>query len=498
MCTRYPPRRSPMIPLIRFSCPGCSASIDAPLDAAGRPAECPDCGAEITIPSRRPAPPPPARGTPAPVRTPPAPRYDLPPVEDDGDDVIEARRRQLRARSRLRLTALILFVGLSISVLFGVVVVLAVKSNRRAEVETAKAAPREQEPSPHPVTRSIPRRPRSDPPLPSRPLPPGAVRPGVPEPADRPGVPGRPEPEPEAVAPKPLFPNPQFGQPVPAQPPFLLPAPGAVPPPNPFNGGPNVPKPAKKPDPAPVDPAKDRENKENLARVAKNLRSKDPKVRLKAAEECGSLGEAAALLSKELCDVVLDPNQQVALAAFTALESVRPDLYKPLALLLIDKADYNREVGAEKLGKLGVDGKPAAAILVNVLRQSVSAQYPQVTRVDLQVYAALRKIGADDPDTIKAMKLLAGPANSSTRHRYQAIGFLAQWAGNEEERRTELLPLVKAGFDNADTLIACITLAGAYGELSRELLPTLKKFKLSSDAAIREAATKAVAAIEAK
>jgi hypothetical protein len=67
-----------MIPLIRFSCPGCSASIDAPLDAAGRVAECPDCGAEFTIPSQRPTPPPPARGTPAPVRTPPAPRYDLP------------------------------------------------------------------------------------------------------------------------------------------------------------------------------------------------------------------------------------------------------------------------------------------------------------------------------------------------------------------------------------------------------------------------------------
>jgi hypothetical protein len=415
--------------------------------------------------------------------------------------MIEARRRQLRARSRLRLTALILFVGLSISVLFGVGVVLAVKSNRRAEVETAKVAPREQaapkEQSPHPATRSVPRRPRSDPPLPTRPLPPGVVRPGVPEPADRQGVPGRPEPEPEAIAPKPLFPNPVFGQPVPVQPPFLQPATGAVPL-NPFDGGLNIPKPAKKPGPAPVDPAKDRENKENLARVAKNLKSKDPKVRLKAAEECGSLGEAAAPLSKELCDVVLDPNQQVALAAFTALESVRPDLYKPLALLLIDKDRYNREAGAMRLGKLGEDGKPATAILVNVLKQSVSVQVPQLMPVDLQVYAALGKIGADDPDTVKAMKLLAGPANSSTRHRYQAIGFLAQWADKDEERRKEVLPLVKAGFDNADTLIACITLAGAYGELSKELLPTLKKFKLSGDAAIREAATKAVAAIETR
>jgi hypothetical protein len=95
-------------------------------------------------------------------------------------------------------------------------------------------------------------------------------------------------------------------------------------------------------------------------------------------------------------------------------------------------------------------------------------------------------------------KSLASPTNKFSAAKSQALEFLHQWAGDDEKRRNEVLPLVKGGLSDISCQHACIKYLGEYGPLAKECLPQLKQLKLSSDAAVRDAATASVDKIEGR
>lgn len=236
---------------------------------------------------------------------------------------------------------------------------------------------------------------------------------------------------------------------------------------------------------------------------AKDLKNKDPKIRIKAANELGKIGSDAADVSKELCDALLDSNPAVGLAVYNALEKVRPDLHKPIAKIMLDMNSEKRAEGVADLGTMAADAKPASFFLVTLLTRMAAEDVAkkrigklEVRTVQNTAYEALRRIALDDPEVVKQIKALAGPAMRSTGHRHNAMEFLIAWAAEEEDRRKELLPLIKSGLETPGLELAHINLAGAYGALSKDFLPALKKYKLSSNTTIRDAATKAVESIE--
>ncbi len=240
-------------------------------------------------------------------------------------------------------------------------------------------------------------------------------------------------------------------------------------------------------------------DEDRIEALARDLKSKDAKVRLKAADELGKFGPKAADYAKELCDTLLDSDPAVAKAALKAFERVRPDLHKPLTQFLLDKYPKIRLEGAKGLGALGLQGEPAAFFLAKSLAASVAKDKDGkgLGPIDNEIFTALLKIGSEEPEVIEVLKALAGPGMASVGHRARALELLADWAAGNDERRKELLPLIKSGLETTGLEAACCGYAARYGTLSKDLLPLLKPLQFGRDAAVREESTKAVEAIEA-
>jgi hypothetical protein len=75
-----------------------------------------------------------------------------------------------------------------------------------------------------------------------------------------------------------------------------------------------------------------------LSELKSKLDNIDSEVRLKALEDLAKKGARARPLAEKICNTILDSNSSVSLAAIASLEKIRPDLYKPLVELFIDKS----------------------------------------------------------------------------------------------------------------------------------------------------------------
>lgn len=487
--------------LIRYTCLLCGTALESLPESAGRVVECPDCGGESTVPHPKPIPPPVARRA-----SPPVPAADL----DDDDDPLAARREERSAKARMRTQLVLLFGGFLATAAVVAVAVLAFQNKQqRHALELAaaeKATKAEPKPAPAPKPPPPPR-PRTAPTPKSAPFIPLK---DITEEEEAVAIPPRPEPVQPVVGPRKK--SPYFDAPLPLgvnagdPPPGFDPVPPVAPPPKPAEPVAAEPQPPAKKDAIPPKA----ENAE-LAKLAKNLKARDPKTRLKAIEDAGKMGDGAKSLATELCDLILDANGACSTAALVALETVRPDLYKPLAKLLLDKNERVKLIGIQELTALGKRALPTVRVLLNVLRQNLNEHPQSQYALSPQVFEALKAMPADDAETLNLMRsiatpggiktILAGfgkkPSSSANAQRHAALDYLALWAGTTELRQRAIIPLLVSGFDNEVTVIGCVTLVGKYGRVSKDVLPTLKQLKLSSDIAVREAATKAVEAIEA-
>ena len=470
--------------LIRYKCLVCGSALTSPAEAAGRFVECPDCGTESTVP--------PPKSVAPPRKGAPPPRV----ADADGDDPLDAARHERVAQARMRTQLVLLFGGFAATAAVVVIAVLAFqnKQQRRALEVAAAENVTKAEPKPAPDPKPAPR-PRV--PAPPRPTPGPALK-DITETEEGVVLPERPVPVQPVSGPRKK--SPLFDAPLPFVPddnaPTVAPAPKPV---------------AAQPPAKAKDAAAPKVDNPELAKLAKNLKSHDPKVRLKAVESAGKLGDAAKPVTTELCDLIQDANGPVAAAALVALETVRPDLYKPLAKVVLDRDEKVQLLGLQQLTALGRQASPTARLLHSGLRRRLDESTASPYALSPQIYEALKAMGADDAETLSLMRAIATPGGvktilggfgkkptaSANHHRYAALDYLASWAGKDEIRRRAVIPLVVSGFDNDVTILGCIALVGQYGRLSKDVLPTLKQLKLSGTASVREAATKAVDAIEA-
>lgn len=243
----------------------------------------------------------------------------------------------------------------------------------------------------------------------------------------------------------------------------------------------------------------------------KQLKDKDAKLRAKAAEELGTKGETAASTATALCDAIMDKSPKVAQAALVALETVRPDLYKPISKMVLDSSPINQFQAIADLGVMEEKALPAKNLLLARMRVEAVAKRERVADIGgpgISVLArtppldvvldSLAQIDFNEPEVVKTLKALAGPANTEAVRRLNSIDRLMLWATDDEKRQKEILPLIGAGIQNNNMVIPCVEKLATYGGLSKDYLPALKKLKLSNSAAVRDAASKAVEVIEGK
>lgn len=239
------------------------------------------------------------------------------------------------------------------------------------------------------------------------------------------------------------------------------------------------------------------DNAADIEALAKDLKSKNVKVRAAAAQSLASKGEGAA---RPLCDALFDPDRRVATIALTSLEKVRPDVYKFVSVLFLDQKTDNHVKAIEGIGSLGPKGAPAVGVLASKVRVELGkAATKGGPRVLYEVMdgavAALGRIGLDDREANQLVRAVC-VSTARWQSRLLAAKELVKWAGADDGRRREVLPVVGAGAVDSPEGAEFITLVGGLGPVAKDVLPGLKQLKLSKHAAVRDAAGKAVEQIE--
>jgi hypothetical protein len=277
--------------------------------------------------------------------------------------------------------------------------------------------------------------------------------------------------------------------------------------------GPSVPA-TKVPEPPPAK-APPPSGTADIPELLKDLRSKDPKVRLAALVRARDLGEKAALAATPICNCLLDSQPKLRTAALDAIERVRPDLYKPLATLVLDTQYGNRLSAVRQLQQLGTRAVETRLVLYDQLQtvgnlclnnleggnpelkefgrhylplrplidaiNSVEPGYPEMITIVKQ----LAVVSLDGVKVHKSLKPILEHATGA-----DAVTFLHAWAGEYVTRRKELVPILKTSLDSRSkpAVLVALRMCGEYGELVQSLVPRIRQLKTSSDAETRETA----------
>ncbi len=119
------------------------------------------------------------------------------------------------------------------------------------------------------------------------------------------------------------------------------------------------------------------DKKDDVARLMKELKAKDAKTRIGAAEELGHIGQIKKSLTEPavpgLIDALHDSDAGVRKAAANALGKVDPDVQLAVPALtdaLKDKASLVRQAAAGALGLIGPDAKDAIPALRETQKDS--------------------------------------------------------------------------------------------------------------------------------
>jgi len=245
-----------------------------------------------------------------------------------------------------------------------------------------------------------------------------------------------------------------------------------------------------------------------IDKLAKDLRNPNSNVRLKAVQKLGQLeGADKDRVGLLLCDAILDPVPTISKTAMQFLENVYPELYKYIVVIVLDESYSNKIQAIRELSKMGTKARPATRLLHKVISSNMINIIGSELDLAEASFDALRQMEAYDLETLNFMKNIiftdeipyrGGKVYIHGKVKILALEYLVEWAGTDQLKRKELIPLLKVGlgYREGKLLMKSIEISGSYGELAADLLPLLKEHKLSSNAKIREAASKAVEKIE--
>ena len=234
-----------------------------------------------------------------------------------------------------------------------------------------------------------------------------------------------------------------------------------------------------------------------VAARAKSLKARDPKARAKAATDLGAMGETAAEAARPLCDATLDPFPAVARASLLALEQVRPDLYKPVSDLVLDRDGGVHLRAIVAIGGLGEAGQPAVGLVI----AKANAELTRARRnnafslpATAAALTAIRQMRLADDEAGRYLRSLTAPG-LPVNLRLEAGRMLCDWCGDDADRRTAVFPLLRVWVTDPALQVPAIELVAGFGPHAKPFVPQLRVLKLSNTAAVRDAAERALVAV---
>lgn len=242
-----------------------------------------------------------------------------------------------------------------------------------------------------------------------------------------------------------------------------------------------------------------------MSKAAKTLTitSVSEKGRLANLDFLTKMGPDAAPHLRVICDRLAVPPVLPAAPVLDAVEKIEPKLYKPLR----EYALAEPLARTEHLAAIE-DARGLAAPLAGLLAAHFAAEVERAARAMSGTAAfAVKMVGVfpwikadEDPAVVAAVKLAAGPKVRNPILRLAAVNFLVDWAGEDAARRKEVVPVLASGLSvpNAELACRCISKAGEWGAAAKDLLPAIKKLKVSAVPEVRDAAAEAAAKIESK
>jgi HEAT repeat protein len=184
-----------------------------------------------------------------------------------------------------------------------------------------------------------------------------------------------------------------------------------------------------------------------------DLKSKDRKVRSKAAIALGELGEQAKPARGLLCRAMLDYYPEVRVAAADALKNIDPKLQYLAVALVTEKSLSQQNHFLQQIEKLGEDGEPLTPLVVPIAKGVVLPQalttLSGIAKNDLETYklvdsaldnlsegvrlSAIRAVGRMKHGRRSIPKILNLIAFDSTSNRLAAIETVVAMADESTE-----------------------------------------------------------------
>jgi HEAT repeat protein len=232
-------------------------------------------------------------------------------------------------------------------------------------------------------------------------------------------------------------------------------------------------------------------DKEVVAPLLKALKSKKAAERVSALEQLTQLGERARSATAAISEAMLDPVESVRDKATVCLEKVDPKLHKLVVAVIYDQ---NPSDSLVQLGNMGARAKGSIPVLkwryANPTRNRIwyeaLAALVEIVPEDTSVAAEVLKLVSLPPDT--------GPFSPTVRAREVGLSLLSK----VEAPKAKKVGALTAALAEPSVRVDVIGRLAKFGPDAKPALPALMKLKTDSNAAVREAATKAVDAITAE
>jgi hypothetical protein len=143
---------------------------------------------------------------------------------------------------------------------------------------------------------------------------------------------------------------------------------------------------------------------ERLKPLLTALRSRKAEERLQALDDLGGLGSAGRPAAAVVCEILVsDPTPALRQSALATLEKIHPELHKPVVVLLVEAAAAKHETAAAEIGRLAEDGRGAVPILLTHIRNAPSKFPEQAPQIIAADVAALAQVA---PEDLAAQKML--------------------------------------------------------------------------------------------
>ena len=244
------------------------------------------------------------------------------------------------------------------------------------------------------------------------------------------------------------------------------------------------------PEPA-HDPSLAPERQKQMREWAKALIYGEDDRRIKVCREIALAGPEAKSLGRTLCRIATDKSAKVRQAAVEAMEKVRPDLGKHLAVLIARDTIRVHDT----LGAIFQMGEQASDLIPVFVFDFTLAKAPKGNEKYIaDIAGPLARIGGGEEEIVRL--LISGYKSQNGVVRSAVAAALGIVAREHENMRKLVVPALKPALSDPPACAAAATSAKECGYEARELLPALRKVKLARDEAIRKAATEAIDAIE--